>query len=195
MLGRFSTGEITRLLRALVREGISIRDLRTILERLLQFDIIPLDSWPYIVLDDRLTVPEETPPALVNRWPNHVAFVRKGLRRYISHKFAQFQDTLGAYLVEHELEGEILALTRDSEPSKTEGGALDDRREAIREAVWAQVGGLDPAVPKPPLLTATESRAALWEMLAPEMPDLPVLAYSELRPDLSISTLGRVAVG
>lgn len=60
-------GTITRVLRGLLAEQNSIRNLRAILERILQFEAIRADSDKLIVFDDRSTVPLGPPGQLTAR--------------------------------------------------------------------------------------------------------------------------------
>ena len=53
---RFSIEDLTRVLRALLAEKCSIRDLRSILEKILLFETIAFDTQKFIVVDDRLAV-------------------------------------------------------------------------------------------------------------------------------------------
>jgi type III secretory pathway component EscV len=78
---KYSNEQITRVLRDLVAEQISIRNLRLILEELLDFDYVVTDASKLIVFDDRL--PTDTQPA--SGWTvdsrTLAAFVRMHMKR------------------------------------------------------------------------------------------------------------------
>jgi flagellar biosynthesis component FlhA len=61
----------------------------------------------------------------------------------------------------------------------------DSRLEAVRDAVWSAFAAV-PVDTTRPIVTTTGARHAIRELLAPEFPDLPVLAYSELSPEVEL---------
>ncbi len=86
---RFSLEDMTRVLRGLLREKISIRNLRGILEQLLRYDTVRIDSRRYIVLDDRMPIREDPTGPVTNSWLNYREFVRMGLKDQLSAKYTQ----------------------------------------------------------------------------------------------------------
>lgn len=187
-----SVEDITRVLRSLVQEGISIRNLRAILERLLQYDALGVDASNLILFDDRLALPEDTAEMLKDRWPSYREFVRSGLKYPITQKYAG-GGSLTVYLLHPELEAEIATLTAKGSSSPGEVGFDDAEAEAIRDAVWAEVVGGDSPSPRSVILTRWDARAPLREILAPEFPGLAVLTYTELRPDQNIQPIARIS--
>jgi hypothetical protein len=192
VLTRFSLAEIAFVLQGLVREGISIRDLRSILERLLQYDVVHVDEITQIVLGDQLVVPEGTSPERIEHGSSYLQFVRNGLKPYISYKFTRGEPTLHVLLVETELEYRLIERSQVSAPDGSEPISKAEE-EAIREAVWREVTLYFADGIKPVMLTVSGARAALREILAPEFPDLPVLAYSELRPEMNVTPLATIS--
>jgi type III secretion protein V len=193
-LMRFSVEEITRVLRGLIRERVSIRNLRSILEALIQYDTIPIvPRQKHVVLDDRLPLPERTPPEAVRNWRNYCAFVRSRLKSYLSYRYAEGYSTLVAYRISSDLEAR--AETVGTQAETVAGAWLSDAEgEAFRDAVWAAVSNLTAPSVKPVILTTTGARAAIRDLIAPELPDLPVVAYSELRPDMNIQSLDTITL-
>src|SRR5262249_20651696 len=59
-LAQFSIPQLTALLRALVRERICIRDLRTILEALLEYEWLDFDPGDKLAFDERIVLPAGT---------------------------------------------------------------------------------------------------------------------------------------
>lgn len=181
-LTRFSLGDLTRVLRALVAEHLSTIDLSGILERLVQFDTVEIEYGidEPIVFDDRLPVSRqarETLPA----WRLHYAFLRRRLRPYLSYFHGGSELEIRAFALDAELED--LARRADQ---------LDDERLlAFRDAVRREFASLPPNASHV-IVTKTEARYPIRALLAPEFPELPVLAHSELSPDVDIRWLGRI---
>jgi hypothetical protein len=189
---RYSVGDLTRVLRGLVREGVSIRDMLAILERLLRYEAIPVDSNRYVVFDDRIALEEGTPPESARGWANYREFVRSGLKYYIGRKYAQYYDRLSVYLIDQELEARAEAT--NGRPADTHAGFIGTEQEAFWDAVWAEVGDVAATRTRPVILTRSSARAAIRELIAPELPDLPVVAYSELPPNVNIEPVGRISL-
>jgi len=189
VLARYSLGDLTRVLRAMIAEGLSIHNLPSILERLLEHDTIPSDP-AMVVLDDRLPVL----PGTYNGWQATYASLRRGLRSYISHRFARAENTVIAYLLEPKLEARLATGIQ-----RTHGIPAhplpEEEAEAFRDAVWQQLGhgGHVPAGGQV-ILTTEGVRASVRRLLEPELPDLPVLSYGELRPDVNVQPLARIPI-
>jgi hypothetical protein len=181
-LASLSLGDLTRALRALVEEHVPVRNLVALLERLLQYDSIPADAFSHVVLDDRLPV-GGTDVEL--GWRVLLAFVRggTGLRSYFTNRYSAG----GAV--------QVIAADVDVERRALEavaaGSAGSEAGEAIRDAVWRRVG--DPSGNLPILATTPAGRAALREILAPELPDQAVITPLELLPDARIEVIESVA--
>ncbi|HSE36033.1 MAG TPA: FHIPEP family type III secretion protein, partial [Blastocatellia bacterium] len=110
-LKRFSVEEICLVLRDLLDEGISIRDLRSILEGMLSVNgTTDVDLDRYIVFSPRT---ENLCPVFGGRGINDLTpaeysnFVRTCLKSYISHKYTKGGSTLVVYLLDREIERRI----------------------------------------------------------------------------------------
>lgn len=192
---KVSLDQITRVLRALIAEEISVRNLRVILEWIVDYDYIITDPSQYIIFDDRLPVHQEPDKAWLINAVHLTSFVRSGMKRYISHKYTQGQSTLIVYLLDPDIE-RILAEYRTLEASEQDSLYLDvETCDKILEAIRAEIATLPPTSITPVLLTTIEVRPALRQIIAPEFPRLPVLAYQELSPDLNIQPLARISLG
>lgn len=180
--GRFGLAFITRVLRHLLAEQIPIRNLRQIAELILSFDTIVADSRRLIIFDNRLPLPE---PLSGPAEPEMMAaYVRTGMKELISHKMTRGQNTLPVLLLEPVLEEALVEQSLDAE-------AIDRLLAAVRE----EMGGYPPgAAYRPAILTDVGVRAHLARLLAPEFPDVPVLAYQELSPAMNLQALGRLVV-
>ena len=161
-----SLGGVLKVLQNLLREGVSIRDLRTILETL-------ADYAPHIQDLDQLT-----------------EFVRQSLARQISSTLTGDNDTLSIISLDHALEetiqhavqpsgqGSVLAL----EPKKAKGIL-----EGIGKHIDRFKGNLSPV-----LLCPAPIRLHVKKMTERYFPDLAVLSHNEVAPQVKIQSLGTV---
>ena len=189
VLARYTLGDLTRVLRAMTSEGLSIHNLPSILERLLEYDTVPVDPTASVVLDDRLPLA----PGTQNGWQAMYAALRRGLRSQISHRFTWAENTVVAYVLEPKLEARLATGIQ-----RTHGipnhPLPDQEAEAFRDAVWHELSQTGNGSAGPVILTTEGVRASVRRLLEPELPDLPVLSYAELRPDLNVQPLARIPV-
>jgi hypothetical protein len=184
-----SLGGVTRVLRGLLDEGVSIRDLRLVLEALMQFETVSVRGSTQAVFDERLPVAEGTPVEVAQGWANRLAFVRRRLKNQLSHKYTQGGNVLRAIVVDPQLEtlveGSIAGGTREPSLTALEQELLCD---SVRRSMTDEVGSV------PLVLTTTGVRLHIRKLLAAELPDAAVAAYAELRPDIRIETVGSVGL-
>jgi type III secretion protein V len=159
--------KLTEIFRRLVQEQISIKDLRTILEA--------LSEWAQSEKDTVLLT----------------EYVRSSLKRYISYKYSQGQSILAVYLLDPEIEdmvrgaikqtsaGSYLALDPDSVQL-----ILHSMRTTV---VPTPVGGQSPV-----MLTAIDVRRFVRKLIEGEFPDMAVVSYQEIVPEIRIQPLGRI---
>ncbi|MGE5196771.1 MAG: type III secretion system export apparatus subunit SctV [Anaerolineae bacterium] len=159
--------KLTEIFKRLVQEQISIKDLRTILES--------LSEWAQTEKDTVLLT----------------EYVRSSLKRYISYKYSQGQSILSVYLLDPEIEDMVRGAIK-----QTSAGsylALDpDSVQMILHAmrtiiVPTPVGGQPPV-----LLTAIDVRRFVRKLIEGEFPEMAVVSYQEIVPEIRIQPLGRV---
>ncbi len=159
--------KLTEIFRRLVQEQISIKDLRTILES--------LSEWAQTEKDTVLLT----------------EYVRSSLKRYISYKYSQGQSILSVYLLDPEIEDMVRGAIK-----QTSAGsylALDpDTTQMIMNAM-RQVVTPTPAGGQPPvLLTAIDVRRFVRKLIEGEFPDMAVVSFQEIVPEIKIQPLGRI---
>ena len=159
--------KLTDIFKRLVQEQVSIKDLRTILES--------LSEWAQTEKDTILLT----------------EYVRSSLKRYISYKYSQGRTTLSVYLLDPEIEDMIRGAIK-----QTSAGsylALDpDSVQLILQAMRTTITP-PPANAQPPvLLTAIDVRRFARKLIEGEFPDLPVVSYQEIVPEIKIQPLGRI---
>lgn len=159
--------KLTEIFKRLVQEQISIKDLRTILEA--------LSEWAQTEKDTVLLT----------------EYVRSSLKRYISYKYSQGQSILSVYLLDPEIEDMVRGAIK-----QTSAGsylALDpDSVQLIMNAMRAVVVPTPVGGQPPVLLTAIDVRRFVRKLIEGEFPDMAVVSYQEVVPEIKIQPLGRV---
>ena len=189
---RFGVPLMTEVLRQLLEEEISIRDLRGILESLLAIQGVTAADSQHLILFFPYPAPTHLVPVLEDKpltgltLTDYTTAVRMGMRRTISHKYSRGEGTLQVYLLEPVIEARILLV--EARPLSA------DERVQLHEAVERETGSLRKGGPQPVILTAAQVRRKLWELLHEEFPPLGVLSYQELPPDLSIQPIARITL-
>ena len=188
---------LTRLLRELLSEQISIRDLRSILDRALTFDYVVTDPTKYVLLDDRLGLHERLSLGDRCSAENYAQHVRAGLKRYITdaYTYRRGQSNVLAYLLDPEIEERVLDHLAFEAGTAEKSRLTPDEIEELLEAVRSEVSSYpQSATMLPVILTISAIRRFVREMVATEFPTLAVLAYDELSPDTRIETVSRITV-
>ena len=159
--------KISEILQRLVQEEVSIRNLRTILQALIEW------------------APKEKDPVLL------AEYVRGSLKRFISYKYSGGHNILPVYLLEASTEETIRKAIR-----QTSGGsflAMDPMAtKQFVDAVKENVGDLSKNPQKPALLTSMDVRRYVKKLIELEIPGLPVLSYQELTQEITIQPLAKV---
>ncbi|MCK6548290.1 type III secretion system export apparatus subunit SctV [Myxococcota bacterium] len=161
--------QLTDILRRLIEEEISIRDLRSILQSLAEWGQVEHDT---VMLTE---------------------YVRAALKRYISHKYTRGQNTLIVYLLDPQIEETV----RSSIQHTSSGSYLALEPEITQEilsAVRTEVGSLPPTAQNPVILTTMEIRRYFRKLVELEFPHLAVLSYQELSPDMNIQPIARISL-
>jgi type III secretion protein V len=160
---------LTEILRRLVEEDISLRQLPRILQ----------------LLADRAKTIKD-PVALTEE-------VRSGLNRYITHKYSAADGSLVVYMVDREIEEMVAGSIRVSEEGSYLALPPDVTRE-ILGAISRNIGADVEAGRTPVLLTDQRVRRYVKKLASIEAKDVVVLAYQELDPALQVQPLGRISV-
>jgi type III secretion protein V len=188
-LKRFTIEQLCQVLRSLLDEEISIRDMRSILESLLSINgTTDVDISRYIVFTpyaEQLcpVAPGTTLSSLTIS--DYANFVRASLKKYISHKYTRGGHTLVVYLLDPDIEGRI---------GETAMRPLEEKEKTrLQLAVKRELGNLPPTAVNPVLLTTTDIRLPIRKLLEADFPNLAVVSYQELLPNLSIQPIARIS--
>jgi len=159
--------KIAEILQRLVSEEVSIRNLRTILEALIEWGQKEKDS---VLLTE---------------------YIRSALKRHVSFKYSTGQNFLPAYLFAPNVEETIRGAIR-----QTSAGsylALDPTvSRKLLESIKRTVGDISKAAQRPVLLTSMDIRRYVRKMIEQDLYELPVLSYQELTQDVNVQPLARV---
>lgn len=159
--------KIAEILQRLVSEDISIRNLRTILEALIEWGQKEKDS---VLLTE---------------------YVRATLKRYISYKYSGGQNMLAAYLLAPSVEDTVRAAIR-----QTSAGSYLALDPAVTKRLVANikktVGSIGASAQRPVLLTSMDIRRYMRKMIEQDLYELPVLSYQELTQEINIQPLARI---
>ena len=193
---RYPLEDLTRVLRALLEEGLSIRNLSAIAEQLLEYEAITVDAIQYIVFDPRLAMLEPAPRGSANYWLNYLEHVRSGLKYYITNKYYNYSrgpGTLLVYLLDPAIETQMAGWGIERHSGARRSASAEDERDAIRAAIRADARSAAGET-RPIILTNSVVRRTVRDLIADELPDLPVVAYSELQPDINIKPVSRISL-
>ncbi|MBQ7933734.1 MAG: flagellar biosynthesis protein FlhA [Lachnospiraceae bacterium] len=160
-------GEIQKVLQNLLKEGISIRDLLTIMETLADYASSTRDT-------DILT-----------------EYVRQSLKRAISTKYFPSHETTSVVTLDPKVEQEIMASVK-----QTETGAfinLDPARaRAIVDSVGKEIQKLESMGKMPIIITSPIVRMYFKRMIEDYYKDLVVVSYNEIEANVELQSVGMV---
>ena len=159
--------KLTEILRRLIQEQISIKDLRTVLEALSEWGQTEKDT---VLLTE---------------------YVRSSLKRYISYKYSLGQSLLSVYLLDPEIED----MVRGAIKQTSAGSYLALDPDSVQLILHSMRNTIQPtpAGGQPPvLLTAIDVRRFVRKLIEGEFPELSVVSYQEIVPEIRIQPLGRI---
>jgi type III secretion protein V len=160
------------ILRRLVEEKVSIRDLRAILEGLAT--VAALEKDPLHLTD----------------------FIRAQLRRPITFRLTRGAGHLDIHLLDPVIEETIRrAVTRTPNGAflTLPPAASRDVIAAVKQAVMESAGQSNKSAPV--LLTQPDIRRFVRKLVEGELPDLTVVSFAELLPEVSLRPLGKAVLG
>jgi flagellar biosynthesis protein FlhA len=164
-------GEVERVLQQLLRERVSIRDLGTILEALVE------------------TAPQSRGLAQL------VEAARQSLGRRLTQPLLEADGTLRVLALESALEAELMTLVSpDRSLRQLTSGGNTPILKRISDSLKNLIGAA-PASAQPVLLCSSPARYHLKRWLEPAFPRLLVLAPAEIPPEVPVRAVGMVSQG
>jgi type III secretion protein V len=155
---------LTDVLKRLVEEGVSIRNLREILQTL------------------SIVAPGERDPVMLTE------HVRAGLRRQLTFRYARGAAKLDAYLLAPEIE----AAVRDSIQRTATGNYLAMDPDVSRDIVGAVKRHVDGG--RAVVVTQADVRRYVRRLVELDLPDVAVLSFQELSPEVTVQPIARIGV-
>ncbi|MGC5324104.1 flagellar biosynthesis protein FlhA [Brevibacillus sp. SYSU BS000544] len=167
--GMLSIGDLQKVLQNLLKEKISIRNLASILEALADHAMFTKDP-------DVLT-----------------EYVRQGLSRQITLQFTEPGQPIRVITAGPGLEKAISERIEQSEHGSYL--AMDpETSQVIYQNLSEQIGRMVNAGQQPILLSSPAIRMYLRQLMERMMPDIPVISYNELEPNVEVQSVGMVNV-
>jgi type III secretion protein V len=169
MLRAVPLQKVADILRRLVQEGVSVRNLRDVFESLAEWGQREKDV---VLLCE---------------------YARMGLKRQLSNRHAGVGRTLRALLVGPDVEDKFRQSIR-----VTNAGsylALDTEIAAqVLERLRTLLAGVPAGAGAPVLLSSMDIRRYVRSLIENELYELPVLSYQELSSDIRIQTVGQLTL-
>lgn len=162
-------GEIQKVLQNLLREGVSIRDLLTILE----------------TLADNATVTRDTDVL--------TEYARQSLKRAISNKFFSKNESTTVITLDPEIEQEIMSSVKQSE----QGAYLTldpERTKQIIKATEEEIDKLEKMGKAAIIITSPIVRMYYKRLTQDYFKDLVVVSYNEIDSDIELQSVGMVSI-
>lgn len=161
--------KLTEILKRLVGEGLSIRDLRTILEAII--------AW----------APKEKDVVLLTE------HVRMGLSRYICHKYSGGRGLLAGYLFDPEVEETVRKAVRQTGSGSYLALDPNTSRRLIGN-IKKKLGAYTEAPEPPVLISSMDIRRYIKKLVEGELDGLPVLSFQELGNGVTVQPLARISL-
>jgi flagellar biosynthesis protein FlhA len=162
-------GEIQKVLQNLLREGVSIRDLVTILETLADYAPTTRDT-------DVLT-----------------EYARQSLKRAISGKFFPSSETTSVVTLDPKVEQDIMGAVKQSEQGSYL--ALDPNvTKDIIDSVQTEIHKLEDLGKNPIIITSPIVRMYFKRLTQDYFKDLIVVSYNEIDSNVELQSVGMVTV-
>ena len=159
--------KLAEVLRRLLEEGVPIRNVRLILEALVEWG------------------EREKNPLLLTE------YVRASLARQICHRHAGAQKVIAGLILGQDAEAALRAALRETAVGiylALEPDVADRLVEAVRE----RLVGLTDSQAKPAIITAIDVRRHLRGLLQKNGIEISVLSYQDLAPEFPVQSLGSV---
>ena len=164
-----SVGYLQKILANLLREGIPIRDLETILE----------------TLGDHSNVLKDIDIA--------TEYVRQSLKRTITHRFAE-ANSLRVITLDTQIEDMIVSAVKKNEQCSYLAMAPDVIQNIVA-ATNAEIDKIKDVIPTIIILTSPVVRIYFKKLTDQFIPNITVLSYSEIDASAQIQAIGNISLG
>jgi len=166
---RFSMGELLRVIKNLLKENISIRDLRGVIETIADY------------------VGQTRNPEVLTE------LVRQRLARSITGQFKSPDNRIYAITFERSVE-DMFRTTQQFENDDIQAALSPDQAHRILNGIEKRIKEASLGIGTPVLLVSPEIRRAIRNFVTRFMPDLAVISHREVDPGVEIKLVGTVAI-
>jgi type III secretion protein V len=158
---------ITEVLKRLVAENVSVRDIRNISEALLR------------------NTSEENDSSILTE------FARMELKRYISHAYSDSDNVIAALLLEPSIEQKIRTSVQNKQT--TAQMILDpEETQQLKQDIDDVMANLVEEAVTPVIVVPQDIRRFVRDLIKPYFPTLAVLSYQELTAETTVKPLKRI---
>src|SRR5262249_29964855 len=157
--------QLTEILQRLVEEGVSIRDLKSILQALSEGGRLAQDS------------------------ASRAEHVRVAMRQKLCFQLSSGTQTLFVYQLDPEVE-EVFRNSVRQGPSGPHLAMDPDSVQRVFAAADAQLRNLPATAQKPVILTDSDIRRFVYRLLSFHLPEVSVISYDQLTQEISVQALG-----
>ncbi|MFQ5559384.1 MAG: flagellar biosynthesis protein FlhA [Nitrospinota bacterium] len=164
-----SLGTVQKVLHNLLKEGISIRDLQTILETLSDHAAVLKDP-------DMLT-----------------EYVRQSLARPITKQYANPEGSISVLVMDKEIE-DLIESSVQQTPQGTYLALDPGKARTILTKIKEGMEKISALTEQPVVLTSPQIRMHLRKLTERFIPNLVVISHNEVSPEAQIDTLGVVSM-
>jgi flagellar biosynthesis protein FlhA len=162
------TGTIQKVLQNLLREGIPIRDLVTILESLADYSRVTKNV-------DVLT-----------------EYVRHALSQTIARLYSDVRGVIHVIAMDPQLEQVITSALQNQRESSPSLGLSPDTIQALHRSLTANRDACKTRGVTPIVLCAATVRPYFHRLIHTSFPDVAVLSFTELPPDTEVEFIGKL---
>jgi flagellar biosynthesis protein FlhA len=163
-------GDVQKVLKRLLRERVPVKDLVTILETL-------ADYCPQTQNTDVLT-----------------EYCRAALRETITKQFVTGENEVIVVMMDSSLESHLIGQAQQGTLNSNTLGLVP----ATVETLYQNASGIFEMMIRqgydPVLLTSPVLRYTMFEFLAPILPEINVLSYNDISPDVQFKTFDRLRI-
>jgi len=163
-----SLGTITQILKNLLSERIPVRNLVTIMGTIADYATFTKD--PDILTD----------------------YVRSALSETITDHFKQNLEQLTVATLEPVLEDRIMESVKENNGRSANLRLTPDQMNRLFENIQEKVEKMLAAGHRPIILVSPQIRRAVKNFIAPVLPNVTVLSYTELTPDTNLNSVGAI---
>jgi flagellar biosynthesis protein FlhA len=163
-----SLGVVTQVLKNLLKERIPVRNLVLIMETIA--DYAPFSKEPDVLTE----------------------YVRKALSETITDYFRRDQEEIVVTTLEPRLEDRIMEAVKNGNGHSQNLGFTPNQVNRLFASIGEKVEQMVTAGNQPILLVSPQIRRHVRNFIEPVLPNVSVVAYSELTPDTNLQTVGAI---